>query len=395
MTTRKAPRVRISETTPAVGSPGDPVLSAHASVVLARGIVGHEQAKRTLGVALSSGHLPHAWIFHGPAGIGKCTMALALAALVVDPEATDADRASFSPRRQGRSAEALRFGIHPDARIIRADLASTSADRELRQRKQANIPIGLLREHLIGGGERGSASFDAPVYRSSVFGAGKAFIIDEAERLEPDAQNTLLKTLEEPPPGTIIVLVTTSIDRLLPTIRSRCQRVAMHALAPAEMSAWLDEHLRQVTGSDRKFIEAFADGSPGAAVTAVELGMQAWFVELSPLIDRVVKGECPPGMSERMHDIASEVAEAAVRRDPQASKDAANRRAIGLIFALLGSEVRRRMSAAQASVRAIDYWSEVPPLISRAETHIRANVNLKLALADFVAQWSQVRSRFA
>lgn len=282
----------------------------------------------------------------------------------------------------------MRAGTHPDVRIIRADLAGTSADRTLRERKQSNIPLGVLREHMIGGGERGGAAFDSPVHRSSFLGGGRVFIIDEAEKLETDGQNALLKTLEEPPAGTVIVLVTTSVDRLLQTIRSRCQRVAFHPLLPSEMSVWLDGHMSSCTGAERAFIEAFAAGSPGAALTAQELGMHTWHAELAPMIDRIAKGECPTTMSERMHEIASDVAEAAVKRDPKASKDAANRRAIGLLFALLGTEVRRRIGAGASAVGALDYWSKVPTVIARAETNIAANVNMKLALADFVAQWA-------
>jgi hypothetical protein len=89
------------------------------------------------------------------------------------------------------------------------------------------------------------------------------------------------------------------------------------------------------------------------------------------------------------------VAEAAVKRDPLASKEAANRRAVGLLFALIAAEVRRRMRAGGDAPRAIDYWSRVPPLLSVAESHIRSNVNMKHALADFVAQWALLRARVA
>lgn len=398
MTTRKAPVVKAPRTPRAAATgqseplaAGDPVVSRHGIAAIDHGILGNEQARAALGKALASGQFPHAWIFHGPAGVGKCTMAVALAALVVDGEATHADRVALTPRRVGRAAELLRAGTHPDVRIIRADLASTSADRTLRDRKQANIPVGILREHMIGGGERGGPSFEAPVHRSSVMGCGKVFIIDGAERLETEGQNVLLKTLEEPPAGTVIILVTTSVDRLLPTIRSRCQRVAFHPLPEAVMAQWLDANLAEVTGDARTFLESFADGSPGSALTAAQLGMQAWHAELLPMIDRVVKGECPTAMPERMHEIASEVSEAAVKKDPRASKEAATRRAVGLLFSLIGAEVRRRMAAATSSVAALDYWSQIPKVIARAESNISANVNLKLALADFVAQWSQVR----
>ncbi|MSQ90871.1 MAG: AAA family ATPase [Phycisphaerales bacterium] len=367
---------------------GDPTISRIARAALDGTILGQERAIRSLGQALGGGHFPHAWIFHGPAGVGKCTTAVRAAAVLIDPRSGDRQRQQCVPDPSSESARYLRAGTHPDLRIIRAELAGTSADRELRDRKQNNIPVALLREQMIGGVDSSGSRLDAPVYRSSVMGAGKVFIIDEAERLETDGQNVLLKTLEEPPPGTVIILITNSLDRLLPTVRSRCQSLAFFPLAPEVMVGWLNENLGQVTGAARQFVEAYADGSPGAAVTAVELGLQAWHAELLPMVDQLERGECPLSMAERMNELASEVAEAAVKRNENASKEAANRRATGLLFSVIGAEVRRRLRASAAVPSKLEYWSQVPGLVADAEQNLRANVNQKLALADFVVQWS-------
>lgn len=362
-------------------------MASLASSALESELLGQDRAIHTLSKALGSRHFPHAWIFHGPAGTGKCTTAMRVAGVIVDPLSEDAERFACAPKRDTHSAQLLRAGTHPDVRVIRAELASSSADRELRDRKQLNIPVGLLREHMIGGLDSSGGRLDAPVYRSSALGAGKVFIIDGADRLETDGQNVLLKTLEEPPPGTVIILVTKSLDRLLPTIRSRCQSVAFFPLAPDQMARWLDKNLGEVTGASRAFVELFAAGSPGAAVTAVELGLQAWHAELVPMIDRLARGECPLEMAERMNELATEVAEAAIKRNESASKEAANRAAMGVLFAVIGSEIRRRLHASARDPRRLAYWSRVPTLIAAAEANLRANVNQKLALADFVAQW--------
>lgn len=392
--TARAPRAPRSEgEPPAAASGGDPVVASLARVAIDEGVIGHSAARKTLTRALTGGHLPHAWIFHGPSGVGKCTLAMRLAAIIVDPSSTDGARAALDPVRDSRSAQLLRAGTHPDVRVIRADLAATSSDRDLRERKQVNIPIGLLREHMIGGGARGEGSFDAPVYRSSVLGAGKVFIIDEAERLEGDAQNVLLKTLEEPPPGTVIILVTSSLERMLPTIRSRCQRIALAPLSPDEMRAWLESRMGELHGAAREFAEAFGAGRPGLAVTAVELGLHEWHAELLPMIDQLAKGECPLEMSERMNDLASQVAEAAVKKDELASKEAANRRAAGLLFAVIGAEVGRRLLRSAGDPHALSYWTRVPEVIAATESAIRSNVNQKLVLADFVAQWAALKTR--
>src|SRR5204863_4320065 len=96
---------------------------------------------------------------------------------------------------------------HPDFHIIHKELAAYSDNRELREKKQINIPIDLLRERLLGG-TSGSSHHEAPAYRTAALGHGKVFIIDEAELLDPTAQNAMLKTLEEPPAQTWIFLIT-------------------------------------------------------------------------------------------------------------------------------------------------------------------------------------------
>jgi DNA polymerase-3 subunit delta' len=341
-----------------------------------------------LGGALASGHLHHAWIFHGPPGIGKCTTALRLAALHVDPETGDSDARSFLPRRDTRSAELLRAGTHPDVGLIRPDLASSSADRAIRERKQTNIPVGLLREHLIGGTDSEGRVLEARAYRSSFLGRGKAFIIDEAEMLEADGQNALLKTLEEPPAGTLIILVTSSADKLLPTIRSRCQRVSFTPLAETEMSQWVESSLDVADPKERAWIASFAEGSPGLARVAAAHALHAWSAEIAPMLDQMVTGSFPAKFADRVSELAGGVAESAVKRDENASKEAAGRRAMSLCFCVMGRAVRDRIAAharGAAAPGTLDAWSALPPLIAEAERALRSNVAPKFALSAFVS----------
>ncbi len=374
---------------------GDPYVANLAHVALDGQILGQDRALATLGKALVSGHFPHAWIFHGPVGTGKCTVALRIAAIMSDPLSGEAQRAKCAPRTDTQSATLLRAGTHPDIKVIRAELAGTSSDRELRERKQNNIPVALLREHMIGGTIGSGARIDGAVFRSSVMGAGKAFIIDEAERLDSDGQNVLLKTLEEPPPGTTIILVTSSLDRLLPTVRSRCQSVGFFPLTDVLMEEWINANLGEVTGATRAFVQMYAAGSPGAAVTAVALDLHSLHAELSPMIDQLERGECPLAMGDCMNDFSSSVSDAAIKRNENASKEAANRRATGLAFSVIGAEVLRRLRASARMQSKLEYWTAVPGLIAEAERNLQANVNQKLVLANFVAQWATLGRKFA
>ena len=397
MATRKpaaprAPRATKAQREPAgevsLESGGDLRIRELAATSLDGTLLGHAGARTLLGGALASGHLHHAWIFHGPPGIGKCTLALRLAALHVDPEASADDARSFAPPRGTRSAELLRAGTHPDIGLIRPDLASSSADRAIRERKQTNIPVGLLREHLIGGTDSEGRVLEARAYRSSFLGRGKAFIIDEAEMLEADGQNVLLKTLEEPPPGTLIILVTSSADRLLPTIRSRCQRVSFTPLSEPEMAQWVQSSLDVADPSERAWIAAFAEGSPGLARVAAAHSLHAWSAEIAPMLDQMVTGTFPARFADRVSELASGVAESAVKRDEGASKEAAGRRAMSLCFSVMGRTVRERIASharGAAAPGTLDAWSALPGLIAEAERTLRSNVAPKFALSAFVS----------
>jgi DNA polymerase-3 subunit delta' len=284
-------------------------------------------------------------------------------------------------------AELIDAGSHPDLHVIRKERAEDSSIKELRDRKQTNIPLDLLRELMIGGVVGDGKSFDSPVWRGAYFGHNKAFIIDEAELLDPYGQNALLKTLEEPPPGTYIFLVTTQEERLLPTIRSRCQRVAFRALDAGAMHAWFERYA--VDESQRAWLAEFSEGAPGTAELAHKHGLRAWSEELLPRFAALEDGKFDGGLADRLAELVGEFAERVVKENPKASKEAANR--LGTRCALLTLASRSRVQIAEAARRgdaqAVAEAAYRVELIVRLEGEVRANVNLKHALANLVAQW--------
>ena len=366
-------------------------LLVHSRVVTAsHHILGQSRALRALGCALASGHVHHAWIFHGPAGVGKFRTAEEFARILLDPASTSINRETFQAPRDTPCARLIDAGTHPDFHVIRKELAGISESRELRDRKQMNIPLELLRERMLGGVTSSGRHHESGVFRTATLGHGKVFIIDEAELLDADGQNAMLKTLEEPPAGTTIVLVTQQEDRLLPTIRSRCQRVAFGPLGPQEMAQWWNTDGPALPDDDKSFIDSFAEGSPGMATRAVQHGIAAWNAELSPLFDALESGRYPPGLSDRMAEIADEFAKAIVDADDSASKEAANRLGVRLLAQLLGLRVRRALAAAAASndPSALERWVGASEILAEFEQHVRSAVNLKHAFANLVAQWA-------
>ncbi len=351
-------------------------------------ILGQAAAVGAITRALGRGRLHHAWILHGPFGTGKFTVAMRLARLLLDPQATPAQRAALEPPADTEVARLIDAGSHPDLHVIRKELAGSSRNRELRERKQTNIPLDLLREHLLGGGD-GGGSVTPPVYRTPLLGHGKVFIIDEAELLETEAQNAMLKTLEEPPERTWILLCVEHEDRLLPTIRSRCQRVPFGPLPSAEMARWWERSGLQAGPDERRWIDRFAAGSPGMAALAVRERLAESWAQLAPSLTAMERGRFDAGLSERLAEFVDEYAKRVVKENELASKEAANRAGLRLLSGLLGSLVRERLIESADRPEALDRWLEAAESLRELDEAQRANLNLKHSLANLVAQWAR------
>ena len=354
-------------------------------------ILGQSHAVQSICRALKRGRMHHAWILHGPSGVGKFTTAMHLARMLLDPEVTAEQIDRFEPPTASEVARLIDAGTHPDLHVIRKELAAVSGMRELRDRKQINIPLDLLRERMLGGLDGGGSSAP-PVFRTPFLGHGKVFIIDEAELLEVEAQNAMLKTLEEPPERTWIILCAQQEERLLPTIRSRCQRVSFGPLPAEAMQMWWQRSGRTAESSTRSWIDAFAAGSPGMAVRAIDDDLHSVWQSLYPSIDGIERGSFDANLAERMAEFIDEYAKGIVKENEHASKEAANRSGAKLLLAMLGSHVRDRLraSTSRGENGAIENWLEISEQLRGVDEELRANLNIKHVLAHLVAQWSAI-----
>lgn len=355
-------------------------------------IRGQGKAIQTLQRSLAGGNLHHAWIFHGPFGVGKFTTALEFARLVMDPTTSQRHIEQFKAPTGTRTAELVEAQSHPDLVVIRKECSEDSSIASLRDKKQTNIPVDLLRELLLGG-EVDGRKFEGAVWRTPYMGHGKVFIIDEAELLDAVGQNALLKTLEEPPAGTYIILVTTREDRLLPTIRSRCQRVAFGPLGGDEMAGWMRDANLELGAEDRAWVERFSEGSPGLVLLAAKRGVPGWARELSKPLGELSGGRLTAGLSDRMAELIGECADSVVKENPRASKEAANRLGARLLFGVLGQHIRDSIGAcvAEGGEGAGDRWARLADTLADADEAVRRNLNLKQVLANLVAQWCERR----
>ena len=206
-----------------------------------RGIAGHTHLLGLIAAAAGRGTLPPSVIFDGPDGVGKRTAAVALAQTINCPqpvrfaEMDGADACGICP-----SCKRIARGVHADVLMIEPGDTGT-------------IKVDQVREAI-----------ERTAYRPFE-GRRRVVIVDAADAMVAEAQNALLKTLEEPPAGSMFVLVTARPDMLLPTVRSRCQRLRFGRLSPADVAGVLIESHEYDPGAAHAAASA-ADGSVGAAL---------------------------------------------------------------------------------------------------------------------------------
>ena len=346
-------------------------------------LIGHARTKATLEKVLLSQRSMPAWIFGGPLGVGKLTAARLLAGLLVDPETRAEDIRAFMPRIDSTSGALLEAETHPDIHIIRKELALESPIQSIRERKQRTIPVAVLRQQMIGGVVEGHA-FDGPAYVKPYCGHAKVFIIDEAELMDSRAQSLLLKTLEEPPANTWFILVTTRPFALDETIRSRCQHASFGLLEPDEMQAWSDVAKLEGDPEEIAWALRFAAGAPGLVVAALHEGLHGWHAQLAPMLEQVMQGGYPGQMAAQMAELLDDSATAAEKADALTSKEAAGRKAMRLLVALIGSVFQERMQECLDDPIESERYIRAIEVLAEAEARVDANVNRKLALAGLV-----------
>jgi DNA polymerase-3 subunit delta' len=202
-----------------------------------RDIVGHRDLLDLLAAATARGSVPPSLIFAGPAGVGKRMAAVALAQALNCPTFSTASRDAC-----GTCPSCTRIArlVHADVMVV--EPGDTGA-----------IKVDQVRDVV-----------ERTAYRPFE-GRRRVIIIDEADAMVSEAQNALLKTLEEPPSASMFVLVTSRADELLPTVRSRCQRLRFGPLPESEIAAVLIK-AHEYEPADAHAAAAAADGSLGLAL---------------------------------------------------------------------------------------------------------------------------------
>ena len=315
-----------------------------------RGIIGHEDEIRNLKNSVLNDRVSHAYLFTGEEGSGKRTLADAFAMHLVCQKHEDDACLTCSACKKAMDRN------HPDILYVTHE-------------KPNLISVKEIREQVVD-------TVDILPYE----GGRKIYIIAEAEKMNPQAQNALLKTIEEPPEYAVLLLLTTSPEALLPTIRSRCMTLALKPVPDEEVSRYLEEKLK-VPDYEARILTAFAQGNIGrakAAATEEEFseieGQTVRLVRRLPEMDTAGISEVVRQMKDHKDQIGDDLDMLLLWfRDVLLFKATAD--ADHLIFQEEIGTIRD-----QAAGSSYEGLQEILDAIDKCRVRLNANVNFDLAV---------------
>lgn len=234
-------------------------------------LLGNEPAREALAAAMASGALHHAWLIAGPEGVGKGMFARIAAARML-AEAAEPQKLApgWDVPETTQTAHLIAAGAHPDYREL------------ARLPKDADKPGEALARSITIAQVR---SLQALFANKPSLSQRRVIVIDAIDDLERGGANALLKNLEEPPQGTIFLLVSHAPGRLLPTIRSRCRLLRFEALADSQVSSILCDQIPEANPAEVAALVKAGEGSPGRALGFAGLDIAAIEDDMAALAD--------------------------------------------------------------------------------------------------------------
>lgn len=222
-------------------------------------VIGQDRAVGILRAAAEGGRLAHAYLFVGPRAVGKATAAKQFA------QALNC-RGEDPPCGRCRSCHLIADDKHPDVEFVGVGgVCEDPSHRDHGADGSREVRICQVRR------------IERVVSRAPFEARYRVVVVDPADAMNAEAANAFLKTLEEPPPGVVLILISEREEGLLPTVRSRCRRVAFGPMARAAIRDALVERWR-VAEPDADRLAALAGGRIGRAITALtdESAAEAW-----------------------------------------------------------------------------------------------------------------------
>ncbi|HVF85242.1 MAG TPA: hypothetical protein VM821_04620 [Abditibacteriaceae bacterium] len=356
-------------------------------------LVGHEARWNALLNAFGKGIVPQTLLISGARHVGKTTLVKRFAQLLMCPN-VDKSSTRIAPCLSCRTCHQIEIETFPDFKVYRPIV---SAEKE--ESKRVVAPEALEGSILT---VQMAREFGDEAIRRPQIGAHKVMVLVQAERMEEEGQNALLKTFEEPIKGLCIVLLCENPQRLLPTVLSRCWHLPLSLAPQREIEGWLRNEFPQAHEETIASVVAAAHGRPGAARRAMNRldensDTPLRSEQMAHFVDRV----------ERAHPVAAlRLTEDALRlskewwSEDEAGEGAASlkkgdakigRSQVARFLDEMSVEYQLRwQSAAQAeaqveartesSTRNVGAWADGLDQIRKTRHYILRNVNTNLAL---------------
>ena len=313
-------------------------------------IVGHEQIKEHMQAAIRDKKPFHAYLFQGEEGVGKEALARTFAAgLQCQSESAD------KPCKECVSCRQMESGNQPDVIWV--------------TREKASLGVDEIREQLCN-------TMDIKPFSSPY----KIYLVPEAEKMTEAAQNALLKTIEEPPEYGIVILMTSNISALLPTIQSRCLTMEFRPLSTAVVESYVKEHC-QVPDYQARASAAFAQGNLGKAMRYAK---SEDFIERKDHISSLLRHVEQMDLSEML----AVIKDLGTRKDEVRDyidlmvlwyRDVLLFKATKDINQLLFQDEASYISR-EASHRSYEKIEEILQAFEKAKVRLRANVNFDITM---------------
>lgn len=367
------------------------------------------RAQRLIQRAIAGDRLAAALLFAGPDGVGRERLARRLAALLLCDARVERSGLGIDGLEgwSGPVADACQAcdacracaaGVHPDLHLVDRELVKQHPDPVVRKRRGSIFSVEVVRAFVV------DVAGNKPV-----LGRAKVFVLRDVQRMNESAQNALLKTLEEPPPRTYLMLMTSAPGSVLATIRSRCQIVPFDPLPEEFVVGRLRAAVPTVTADQAALCAEYAGGSLGIAHRFVEDDLPRYDAILGELVrglptaDLSAAAKCMIDNARKLGERHSAV------EDEDATEVESQRRGLSCLFGLMAMRFRRALRASWCAERgAADAptWVaiEAPTMhpraagdairaLAAAEWQLQMNVNVPLCVDALLIRLKRLIAR--
>lgn len=330
--------------------------------------LGHDRPQQIFCQSFAKDMLHHAWILAGDKGLGKAAFAQQAAHFLL----TSRNRpATFSAIQDDEAGHLLAAGSHPDFRLLRR---GPKGDKE--EKKARDLGLDSLDEHELARNIKvDQIRALQPLFQNQAsISDYRVVVIDAADDLERAGANAILKNLEEPPKNTIFFLISHMPDRLLPTIRSRCQMLRFDSLGEDEMRTVVKSASPELDEAEVEMLILAGEGSPGRALHYVEVGL----AELEGIAREIIRS------GDNDNRLKSELARKLTLKAATPRYRAFLERAPSLIAEQI------KNTPISCSLQAIEKWREASDLASAALPKALDNQAVIFRLGSLMAELGPV-----